>query len=377
MPRSPLSARLSAVLAALLVLAACAPAAAPRAPAAPATAPEQPGPEQGFDERAVADFYRGKTVSIVVGAGPGGVYDTWSRIVARHMRKYIPGNPNIIVENRSGADGMVALNHLTNTAPKDGTVLVNFPETVIWLALTGAPGMEFEFTKLAWLGSLSQVFDACIVASRTGVTKIQDLIGTNRQLTFGGTGTSGRMHYEAQLLNQTLGTNLKVVNGYDGAPKVRLAMQNGEIDGACWNWDSISTMPEWYTDPDPFVRILVAFADERQLPGDAHFKEIPTAVSLARTDEARRLMQMAIAPTLMGKPHVMAPGTPPDRLAAMRSAFQQVVNDPEFRAEVEKSKLLPFLQPSNHEQVKEVVESVFSQPSDVVEKFKRMLQEPS
>jgi tripartite-type tricarboxylate transporter receptor subunit TctC len=281
------------------------------------------------------------------------------------------------VENRSAAGGLVALNHLTNVAPKDGTVLAAFPETIIWLALTNAPGVEFDFRQLAWIGSLSQVFDACIVASRTGVTSMQDLIGSGRQLVFGGTTPDGRMGYEPMLLNQALGTTFKVVFGYDGAPKVRLGMESGELDGSCWNWDSISTTPDWYTGADPFVRILVAFAEPRQVAGEPNFQNVPIAVSLARTDDARRLMEMAVAPTLMGKPLVMSPGVPADRLAAMRNAFQQVVADPEFRADVEKAKLAPFLQPSDHTQVKEVVDNVFNQPSDVVERFKVSLQPPS
>jgi tripartite-type tricarboxylate transporter receptor subunit TctC len=366
-PRRP------AILAlALLVLASCAAPAAPSAPASGPAAAAKPAPAS--DERALTDFYQGKMMSIIVGAGPGGVYDTWARTVARHLRRYVPGNPNIIVENRQGADGMIAVNHLTNVAPKDGTMLALFPETLIWVALQGARGMEFDFRNLAWIGSLSQVFDACIVASRTGVTSMQDLIGTGRQLTVGGTTPAGRMGYEPLILNQTLGTNFKIVLGYDGAPKVRLGMESGELDGACWNWDSISTTPEWYTGSDPFVRILVTFAEARQVPDEPHFRNVPTAVSLAPNDDARRLMQMAVAPTLMGKPLVMAPDVPAERLAMMRQAFQQVVVDPEFRADVEKAKLLPFLQPADHLQVKEIVDSVFGQPSDVVERFKAILQ---
>ena len=225
----------------LLVLAACF-RPRPRLPRRRVPPRRPPPPTSPPPARAAASgpwrTSTGKTVSFLVGTGPGGVYDTWSRLVGRYLGKYVPGNPNVIVENRSAAGGLVALNHLTNVAPKDGTVLAAFPETD---HLVGADERAGGGVRLP-----SASLDRQPVA---GLRRLYRRLADGRDeharpdrqrpaVVFGGTTPDGRMGYEPMLLNQALGTNFKVVFGYDGAPKVRLGMESGELDGSCWNWDS-------------------------------------------------------------------------------------------------------------------------------------------
>ncbi|HYY87667.1 MAG TPA: hypothetical protein VFA49_02645, partial [Chloroflexota bacterium] len=242
---------------AALLLAACAPSASP-APTAPAgaakpTSPPQPAtappataaPQATSAASAaaggqVADFYRGKTIRIVVGFSPGGGFDTYARAISRYLGKYVPGNPVIVVENMPGAGSMLSANNLANTLPKDGSVVAHFIGGIILQQYLGNPGAQFDASKLQYLGAPTPDTGVCVVRKDTGVSNLAELRNRSEPLIFAGTAAGSNTDDIPNVLRQALGLNLKLVSGYAGTAEMRLAIDRGEAQAGCWGWESLS-----------------------------------------------------------------------------------------------------------------------------------------
>ncbi len=291
----------------------------------------------GFNEKAVADFYRGKTVRIVVGFSAGGGYDQYSRVIARHLSKHIPGNPNVIVENMPGAGSIIAANHTFTAAPKDGTLIGNISGPIILEQLFGNPAVQFDMGKFRHLAVPVSETYIMIVTRKPGVTKFDELLGPKgKQVVFGAIPGSTVEHAPV-LVRDIVGANLRVVSGFKGTADVRLAIDSGEVQGFFNTWTSAKitsfdkfTSREW---------LVLAQLSEKPLK-DLVVPNVPTIPMIARTDEQRLILRYGTStPNEFGKTYVLPPGVPPDRAAALESAFAKVFADKSLLTDANKGKL--------------------------------------
>jgi tripartite-type tricarboxylate transporter receptor subunit TctC len=300
---------------------------------AQAATPAKPG----FDEKAIADFYRGKTVRIVVGFSAGGGYDQYSRLIARHLAKYIPGNPAVIVDNMAGAGSIIAANHTFNAAPKDGTVVGNISGPIILEQLFANSAVQFDMAKFRYLAVPVSETYVMVVTRKPGIAKFEELIGPKaKQVTFGGIPGSTVEHAPV-LARDILGANIKLVLGYKGTADVRLAIDSGEVEGFFNSYTSLKITSfdkmksgEW---------LLLAQLSEKPIK-DLIVPNVPTIPQIAKTAEQRLLLKFGTStPNDFGKVYVLPPGAPADRAAALENAFVKVFADKELIADAEKGKL--------------------------------------
>ena len=326
-----------------------------------------------FDEKAVASFYHGKTVRIVVGFSAGGGYDQYSRIIARHLSKYIPGNPAVIVDNMPGAGSIIAANHVYNAAPKDGTVIGNISGPIVLEQLFGAPSVQFDMAKFRYLAVPVSESYLMIVTKRTGIKKFDDLrVETGKQVSFGGIPGSTVEHAPV-LVKEALNINLKIVSGYKGTADVRLAMDSGEVDGFFNTWTSSKVTSidkvksgEW---------VLLAQMCEKPMK-DLIVPNVPTIPMIARSDEQRLLLKYgASTPNDFGKVYVLPTSTPADRAQALELAFDRAMKDKDLLAEAEKGRL--EFDPLIGSTVQKLVVEFLGMPADIKNKLQTVLKNPA
>lgn len=341
----------------------------PAATPAPTAAPKPQTPARTYNEQAVADFYRGKTVTIVVGYSPGGGYDLYARTLAAHIGRHIPGNPNVIVQNMPGAGSKVSANHLFNAAAKDGTVFGTFARGMPADELIGAEGVQFKSTEFNWIGSMNDEVSVCVARSDAPVKKFEDLYTT--PLKIGGTGPGADTDFFPQFLNSVYGTKFELATGYPGGNDINVAIERGEVQGRCgWSWSSVvSTRPDWVK--DKFITILVQMSVNKH----PDLPDIPLVIDLAKTEEQRQLSRVVFARQAMGRPFVAPPGVPADRVAALRDAFDRTLKDPQFLADAEKAKL--ELGPVTGEDVQRIVADIFKTPPDLAQRLAKVVAETS
>ncbi len=302
----------------------------------PAVNAAQPA-KTGFDEKAVADFYRGKTVRIVVGFSAGGGYDQYSRLIARHLSKYIPGNPAVIVDNMAGAGSIIAANHTFNAAPKDGTLIGNISGPIILEQLFSNAAVQFDMAKFRYLAVPVSETYLMIVVKKTGVTKFDDVIGAKSKQVSIGAIPGSTVEHAPILARDVLGANLKVVSGYKGTADVRLALESGEVEGFFNTWTSVKVTSfdkvkngEW---------IVLAQLSEKPIK-DLIIPNVPTISQIAKTNEQRLIMKYGTStPNDFGKVYVLSPGVPADRAAMLETAFAKAMADKELLADADKGKL--------------------------------------
>ena len=293
--------------------------------------------QQAFDEKAVANFYRGKSVRIIVGFSAGGGYDQYSRLIARHLSKYIPGNPAVVVDNMTGAGSIIAANHTFNAAPKDGTVIGNISGPIILEQLFGNPAIQFDMAKFRYLAVPVSETYVMVVTRKPGVTKFEEMLGPKgKQVTVGGIPGSTVEHAPV-LARDILGANLKMVLGYKGTADVRMAIESGEVEGLFNSYTSLKITSfdkmknrEW---------LLLAQLSEKPIK-DLIIPNVPTIPQIAKTQEHRQLLKFGTStPNEFGKVYVVPPGTPADRAMALEKAFEKVFADKELQADAVKGKL--------------------------------------
>jgi tripartite-type tricarboxylate transporter receptor subunit TctC len=281
------------------------------------------------------EFYRGKTIRIVVGLAAGGGFDTYSRAIARHMGKHIPGHPAIIVENMTGAGSLIAANYVYKIAKPDGLTVGNFVGGLIGQQLIDNPGIEFDARKFEWIGVPVKDNVACALTKASGITSIEQWMAAKTPVKLGATAPGSPTYDVPRVLMSTLGLPAHVVAGYKGTAEIRLAADGGEVAGGCWAWESIKVTWRQALEAGDVLIVLQAVPEAHpDLPN------VPLAMNLAKTDEARQLIEAGIHdPSAITRPYSLPPGTPKERVQLLRKAFMDTLRDPEFVAEAEKSKL--------------------------------------
>lgn len=286
----------------------------------------------------VADFYKGKTVTIAIGFGPGGTYDAYARLFARHMSKHIPGNPTVVPQQMPGAGSRLAANWLYNVAPKDGTALGAIGENSALDQALKAEGIQFDVAKFNWIGNAIYDTNITYVMASSGIGSIDDVLKKGG-LICGGTGASSPSIMQPMILNNLLNAKAKIVSGYPGGGDVNLAMERGEVNCRGSNtWNSVkSTTVQWIEQRK--VNILVQFATKKN-PDISKYqgRDVPTIVELAKTETDRKALAALVSGAVFGRSLVAPPGVPPVRIAALRKAWDEAIKDPAFRAEAEKAK---------------------------------------
>ncbi len=321
------------------------------------------------DVKAVEDFYRGKTVRLLVGFSAGGGYDTVARLLARHLPRHIPGNPNVVVENMPGASGLIAANYMFHQAPKDGTVLEVFSEPALRDELMKAEGAQFRAREFTWLGSTQVQTNLCFARTDSGITSFPDLIGSSRQLIVGTTGPGSNLHDFPAVLRSALNANIRLVPGYPGSSDVTLAVESGEVNGACIPWESIRvSRPQWFSGSPQFATILVQQGAEKH----AELPNVPLAEELAQTEEQRQLIRAATSTLAISKPLIAPPGVPADRVVVLRQAFDSMMKDPELLRDAENGKI--DLSVKSWEQVVAIVDDILKTPPAVADQLKHILE---
>ena len=309
--------------------------------------------------------FAGKTVTMYIGFGPGGGYDMWARVVAAHIGKHLPGNPTVTPENLPGGGSYRAAGYIYNVAPKDGTAIAMIARDAALGPLTGAPGAQFDATKLSYLGTPAIETNICIANKAAAVKTAQDL--TEKQLIVGDTGPGTGTHAYPLALNNILGMKFKPVGGYTTSATVFLAMERGEVEGICESLDSVEVRkPDWI--PSGTVSVLF----QGGIKPNPTLKNVPFVVDLADKPEDKQAIEFLYAGQGIGRPFIAPPGLPPDRLKMLRDAFDATMTDPEFIAEANLRKLT--IDPANGEQLEALIKKTYATPRPIVDRIAKLIQ---
>ena len=285
-----------------------------------------------------ADFYKGKTIRFVVGYSPGGGYDTYTRAVARHIGRFIPGNPTPIVQNMTGGGSLIAANYIYNRAKPDGLTVGNWNGGLILQSALGERKARFKGDKFGWIGAPVKGLPACAITGFTGLKTLEDVMKSGKRLKMGATRAGSTTDDFPKILNKTMGTKFDVISGYRGTATIRIAMQKGEIDGACWGWESMGVTAR---------AMLDAKGDERLIPyliqgkdSAPEVRDLPQATSVIKGADNLDTFKAWMASYEFQRPISLPPGTPKSRLNILRKAYAAAIKDPTFLAESKKSKLI-------------------------------------
>ncbi len=309
-----------------------------------------------------ADFYKGKQIRMVVGTEAGQDYDTWARLVARHMRQYIPGNPPFVIENMPGAGSLIAANYLYNKAAQDGTTLGMVSRNIPNYALMRQPNVNYDPLKFNWIGSPELTHRGCYARSDSGIRSPEDLFV--RELVVGGDGAGTALTETPLLLKNLLGMKFKLIDGYKGATAVVLAMERGELAGICQTTSAFQGSAQHLLDDGTF-RIL--FTTE---PDPVPELKVPTIFAYAKTDEERKILEVHASSLELGRPILAPPNVPADRVAALRQAFDAAMRDPALLEEAKQMKLT--VEARSGEMIAAAIRTVAELPPELVAKAARM-----
>lgn len=306
----------------------------------------------------VSDFYKGRTLQVIVSAGPGGGYDLYARSIMRHMVRHIPGGPAVVVKNMQGGGGIIGTNFLYNVASRDGSVIGAVINTVPFQPLLGRAEAKFDAKKFIWLGSANSETGTIFVNQQSAVRAFNDF--RERAVTVGasGAGSSTTLYY--RLLNKVLGTKFKIILGYKGSQGGFLALERGEIEGYFSFWSSLKTSYASLL-KEKKIRLIVQIGLER----DPELPNIPLALDFAKTESQRQAIELAAAPLSMGRPFLAPPGIPAARAEALQTAFMATMKDPKFVSEAGKERLL-LTGLKSGDQILALINRVYKTPKDVV-----------
>ena len=311
-----------------------------------------------------ADFYEGKTITIIVGFTPGGTYDQMARLYARHMPRFLPGKPTILVQNMPGAGSLVATTHLANTAVRDGTVLGVVGGGTVWESILGNPQARYDPKTFNWIGGKSRDNITCLVWHTSPIRTIADAMAS--EVIVGATGPGSRTMTFPKALNDLVGTKFKIVAGYPGGNEITMALEKGEVGGYCgWALGSLKQRaPQWYDEKK--VRFLVQFASAR----DKDLQDVPLAVDLAKTPAHRDIMEFLTSDAVLAWTLLAPPGVPGERVALLRQAFEAMLRDPAVLAEAEREKL--EIDPVPGTELQALVERLARTPPTTLEAIKQI-----
>jgi tripartite-type tricarboxylate transporter receptor subunit TctC len=314
---------------------------------------------------AQAPSFAGKNVTMIIGFGPGGGYDAWGRVMARHIGKHLPGNPSVVPQNMPGGGSFNAANHIYTIAPKDGTTLAIIARDAPLGPLTGAPGARFDPLKLTWVGTPTTETNVCIATQKAKVKTFKDL--TENELIIGNTGVGTGTYSYPKALNGMIGTKFKLISGFPSSSDVFLAMERGEVDGICESLDSVvGKRPDWIKNKQVTVLFQGGVEPNPELKG------VPFIVDLARNAEEKQAIEFLYAGQGIGRPFVAPPDMPFDRVKMLRDAFDATMKDPDFIADAKKQKL--DLEPEDGAHLEALIRRIYQTPKPVVDKISELIK---
>ena len=312
-----------------------------------------------------ADFYKGRTVTLVVSSSPGGGYDIMSRTIAKYLGNHLPGNPRVLVQNMPGAGGIVAMNYFYTNAPKDGTVLGAMQNNTPFEPLLGTREAKYDPTKFNWLGSPSTEVGLIAVWRNVPVNTLADL--KRREITVGSSGANSTPSFYARLINETLGTKMRIVVGYPGQNEVYFAMERGEVDGfpSLFYNTLNSTRPAWRKEKN--IKLILQYGLEKE----PEIAEVPNALDLVADPDDKLLLQAGLAEVTLGRPYLMPPGVPADRVAILRKALADTFRDAAFQAD-SKRMSLGVNAPKTGEQIQQLIAQTYSASPQVIDRLRKL-----
>ncbi|HYJ15859.1 MAG TPA: tripartite tricarboxylate transporter substrate-binding protein [Candidatus Limnocylindria bacterium] len=322
---------------------------------------------------AQAPFYQDKTIRIVAGYGAGSVDDAWTRLIARYLAKHIPGNPNMIVQNMPGAGAMIAANYVYKVAKPDGLTLGGIRSGLYFDQLVGRQQVQFDWPKFTWLGSPTQVEQLIYIRANTPYKTIADVRKAAVPPKCGATGTSSTGYYTGNLLEETLGAKFQTLTGYKDGPDIELAVERDEVQCRGISIETLfgrEPLIGWHK--SGFIRVLIQTGSKR----DPRLADVPTIWELMSEhktpDAGIRLAKIILAVGAFGRPYVSSPGLPPERAKIIQGAFKKTITDPDFQAQAKERKL--EIDPVGGEELAALAREVIAQPTEVVERMKRLLE---
>ena len=316
----------------------------------------------------VADFYRGKQVKLIIGYAPGTGYDVHARLLGRHLGRHIPGDPTIVPQTMEGAGSLRAGLYVFNVAEKDGLTIGAMNRSMVLAPLLGtldASQANFDPRQLGWVGSMNSATTVGVVWGASGLTKFDDL--RQKEVIVSSDQTTSDSYVFAQLMNNLLGTKLKVITGYSGTTASYLAMERGETTGYMGtSYSSLkSTKPDWIRDKKVNILIQVALKADPELP------DVPVITALAKTPSEKQALELLLAPQEMARPYFTTPGVDPKRLAALQKAFMDTMRDPAFIADAQKMSI--DIDPMDGKDIKLLLEKIYKTPPEAIEASKRAI----
>jgi tripartite-type tricarboxylate transporter receptor subunit TctC len=306
---------------------------------------------------AVADFYKRSNITVLVGSGTGGGYDAYARLLARHMGRFVPGAPSIVVQNMPGAGGLKSANHLYMIAPKDGSTLAILHNTLTLNQIAGSSSVQYDMRRFAWLGSMSVTSTICAFTPKARVSQLSDV--TTREVVIGA--SAGSTSMIPAVLNSLVGTKFKLVKGYESTSNILVAMERGEVDGVCgWGWDSAKVQAMSALERKAFG-IGLDIANEPH--PDLKKLGVPFVMDLMKDGPNKQALELILSTQFYNRPFAAPPGTPADRVAALRKAFADSLKSKELLDEAAKARMdIDYLSP---EQVSGALDKAFAIPADV------------
>lgn len=312
-------------------------------------------------------YYKEKTIRILAGASAGGLFDAHARILGRHIGKQIRGNPAVIVENVPGAGGLIAANRVYKAVKADGLTVGHFNGGLVMRQVFGTPGIEFDATKFQWLGVPAKVHNVCVFTKASGITSIQGWMTSRKLLRLGATGPGSNLYDVPKVLAAALPLPTQLIAGYKGAAEIRLSAEGGELDGVCWGWDTTSVL--WAKALEAGEVNVVLQAAPRAHP---ELTTVPLAIDLAKSDEARRLIEVGVNDAgAIVLSYALPPGTPKELVQILRQAFMQTLKDSEFLAEAKKARLT--IDPVSGEELEKIMTGLVRLEASLVNRLKTIL----
>jgi tripartite-type tricarboxylate transporter receptor subunit TctC len=312
---------------------------------------------------AAQDFYKGKTIRVVVGQAPGGGYDTYTRMIARHITKHIPGKPATIVDNMEGAGSLRSANFVYKQAAPDGLTIVNFNNSLVVQKAIGDPRINIDFRRLGWVGAPSVGVPVCMIMGFTGMKTMDDVLKSAKPIKMGAT-RAGSAGYDLPLiLNKTIGTKFDVIGGYTGTATTRVALQSRELDGFCSQWESMRVTARAMLDAQGDAKLIPFVISEKW--DDPEVKDLPLLKDVIKDPKKLQIYRSWAAQMEFQRPLTVAPKTPKERLAILQSGLMATLKDPAFLEEAKKSKLV--ITPVSGEQTTKLVDEILSMPQEAKE----------
>jgi tripartite-type tricarboxylate transporter receptor subunit TctC len=322
----------------------------------------------GAPAQAAAPYYEGKSIRIIVGFSAGGGFDTYSRLIGRHLGRHIPGNPGVVVENMTGAASLIAANHVYNVAKPDGLTILNFHGNQVINQVIGKEGIEFDARKFEYIGIPTQDNVACAFYKPSGITTFDSLRNAKTPVKLGGVAPGDTTYNTAKLLIAALKLPIQLVAGYKGTAEIKLAAEAGEVAGGCWQWESIKSI--WRQGLDAGNVAVVLQVNAKPHP---ELPKVPNAVDFAPGENGKLLLKYGgHDPSAITRPYALGPGTPKDRVALLRKAFVETMKDPEFLADAKKSRL--DTDPLTGEEIEKIVAQLFKMDASLVNQLKEILK---